>query len=61
MTIRLIKQNNYTYKYPSFKQEKETKSYLDKEGAIDTTELTHPLSPEGHLVNDSFSNSFKYL
>lgn len=59
MTIRPI-QFNTIKNTPSFKS-KEYKSYLEAEGAIDTTGLVKPLPPKGHLVKDSFGNKIKYF
>ena len=61
MAINSIKYDFNTYKQPSFKQQKKVDSYLEKESAVKTDNFVHPQQPQGHLVNDSFSNSLKYF
>ena len=60
-TILSVQEKYNNYKAPMFKQHRETESYLNKESTVDTNNLTHPARPQGHLVNDSFENSFKYF
>ena len=46
---------------PSFKQQKEYKSYLEAENTITTENNVKPLPPKGHLVDDNLVSGTKYF
>lgn len=61
MAIELMRYNFDTYKNTSFKNQEGIEPYLNKKGVVKTDNNVHPLPPKGHLVRDSFTNSFKYF
>ncbi|MBE7702510.1 MAG: hypothetical protein E7Z89_00510 [Cyanobacteria bacterium SIG28] len=60
MAINPIQININNTKSVSFKK-KEYKSYLQAEGAVDTTNNVKPLPGKGHLIHDGISNKVKYF
>ena len=60
MAINPMQINFNNTKSVSF-QKKEYKSYLQAEGAVDTTNNVKPLPGKGHLIHDGFSNKVKYF
>lgn len=61
MSIKAIQPNFNSQNKYLYKEKIQNQSYLDANGIVETNSNIHPLPPQGHLVNDNFSNSFKYF
>lgn len=61
MTMNVVQTNINTPIQPSYKEKKAVKPYLKAQGAVDTQNNVHPLSPQGYLINDNIGTSIKYF